>query len=89
MPATDDDNFAFHTNSFHLWPRMRSVLLGMPSTNKTFTCNLYLPLKGPDSFESLAKEEDFMAFMHRQFPDAAPLMKDMEDTIKHGPRGRL
>jgi hypothetical protein len=51
---------------------MRSVLLGMPNTNKTFTCNLFLPLKGIDSFESLSDENDFVAFMHRQFPDAAP-----------------
>lgn len=89
VPATDEGDFAFHANSFHLWPRMRSVLLGMPNTNRTFTCNLFLPLRGPDSFESLAAEEDFVAFMHRQFPDAARLMKDMRDTVRHGPRGRL
>lgn len=78
-----------HVNSFHLWPRMKSVLLGMPNTNKTFTCNLFMPLKGPDSFESLAKEEDFADYMHRQFPDVAHLMTDLLDTIRTGPRGRL
>lgn len=65
VPPTDTGDFAFHVNSFHLWPRTRAVLLGMPNTNKTFTCNLFLPLKGPDSFESLAKEEDFAAYMNR------------------------
>lgn len=64
-------------------------MLAMPNTNGTFTSNLFMPLKGPDSFESLSKEEDFIAFMHRQFPDAAPLMTCMLDTIRNGPRGRL
>lgn len=89
VPATPDGGFYFHTHSFHLWPRFRSVLLAMPNTNGTFTCNLFLPLKGPDSFESLSKEEDFAEYMYKQFPDAAPLMTTMMDTIKHGPRGRL
>ena len=61
----------------------------MANRNGSFTCNLFLPLKGPDSFESLSKEEDFEAFMLKQFPDAAPLMTTMLDTIRHGPRGRL
>ena len=79
-----------HINSFHLWPRKKCTLLAMPNTNKTFTANLYLPLKGPNSFESLADENDFLSFMYQEFPDVAPLMKDtMLDTIRNGPRGRL
>jgi len=40
-------------------------MLAMANTDKSFTSNLFLPLKGPDSFETLDKEEDFVAFMHR------------------------
>ncbi|CDW76247.1 kynurenine 3-monooxygenase [Stylonychia lemnae] len=89
IPANQDGGFVYHTNSFHLWPRFRSVMLAMANTDGSFTGNLFLPLKGPDSFESLAKEQDFVDFMYRQFPDAAPLMPGMLDTIRNGPRGRL
>ena len=70
---------------------MVCTMLAMANTDKTFTANLYMPIKGAKvSFEALSKEEDFVAFMHEYFPDASKHMQSsMLQTIRHGPRSRL
>jgi kynurenine 3-monooxygenase len=68
---------------------MKFTMLAMANIDKSFTCNLFLPLKGENSFESLANEEDFYNFMMKEFPDATKHMPGVRDTIKNGKRGRL
>lgn len=90
IPPNEQGDFAIEKSAFHIWPRMVCTMLAMANTDKTFTANLYMPLKGKVSFESLSKEEDFVAFMHEYFPDASKHMAStMLNTIRSGPRGRL
>jgi kynurenine 3-monooxygenase len=89
VPPTSDGKFIFHENSLHVWPRLKFTMLAMPNYDRSFTCNLFIPLKGENSFEQLSNEEDLYNFMMQEFPDAAIHMKNIRQTIISGKRGRL
>ena len=48
-----------------------------------------MPFKGKTSFEALKVDEDFINFMHKSFPELAPNMPSLEETIKSGPRSKI
>lgn len=54
-----------------MWTNDDFHIIAMPNKNKSFTCNLFLPLEGEISFESLKTNEDFNKFMHMYFPELA------------------
>jgi kynurenine 3-monooxygenase len=77
IPVTSEDDFALNPDYIHLWPREKYILIGMPNTNKTFTCNLFFPKQGEISFATYNTPEKFEAFIKEQFPTAAKYMSDI------------
>ncbi|MEZ4457260.1 MAG: FAD-dependent monooxygenase [Gemmatimonadales bacterium] len=73
----------------HIWPRQRFMMMAMANPEGTFTVTLYLPMTGPNGFDSLRTREDVSAFFQREFPDAVPLMPTLlEDFFAH-PTGSM
>ena len=50
------------------------MLIALPNPDGTFTCTLFFPYEGPESFESLDTVEKARAFFEEEFPDALELM---------------
>lgn len=88
IPALDGD-FAMDKNALHIWPRGHFMMIALPNPNKTFTCTLFMPFEGADSFDSLKTEGDIQAFMEKNFADAVPLMPTMMEDFTHNPVGSL
>ena len=65
------------------------MMLGMPNLDKTFTCNVFMPLKGEISFETFKAPEDFEKFVHTYFPDAAEIMPSIIENYTTRKVGRL
>lgn len=76
-------------NSLHIWPRGEYMLIALPNPDKTFTCTLFYPFKGPHSFESIKTEQDLLNFFNEMFPDAVPLMPDLVKDFFQNPTGSL
>jgi kynurenine 3-monooxygenase len=89
IPATPDGNFAMDVNSLHIWPRGHFMMIALPNPNKTFTCTLFMPFEGKDSFGILNTEEEITAFMNMHFADAVPLMPTMLEDFMNNPVGSL
>lgn len=84
-----DGEFTMQKNSLHIWPRGEYMLIALPNPDKTFTCTLFYPFKGPHSFESIKTEQDLLNFFNEMFPDAVPLMPDLVKDFFQNPTGSL
>jgi len=65
------------------------MLIALPNLDGSFTCTLFFPFEGAESFAALKSKEDVEAFFARVFPDAVPLMPTLSDDYFHNPTGSL
>lgn len=87
-PGADGD-FALSPDALHIWPRGGFMLIALPNRNKTFTATLFLPKQGDGvSFASLARGS-VSGFFEREFPDAAPLIPELQTEFEAHPTGSL
>lgn len=88
MPPKNKD-FAVDPNALHIWPRNRFMLIALPNLDKSFTCTLFLPFKGPDSFEEIDKSKDPNSFFQKYFPDALDCIPEIEKQFDDHPTSSL
>lgn len=65
------------------------MLIALPNVDGTFTVTLFLPLAGPDGFESLRDAAAVREFFSRHFPDALELMPDLAEEFLTNPVGKM
>ena len=88
QPA-EGGGFRLEKNALHIWPRGTYMLIALPNFEGSFTCTLFLPFKGSQSFEKLVDGGAVSAFFNEQFPDAVPLLSDLEGTFFENPTGTM
>jgi kynurenine 3-monooxygenase len=76
-------------HALHIWPRGTFMMIALPNQDGSFTCTLFWPYEGPNSFAALRAEADILAFFRRQFPDTVPLLPNLVDAFLHNPTGAL
>jgi kynurenine 3-monooxygenase len=74
IPPTADGEFAMEVNALHIWPRKDYMLIALPNLDRTFTCTLFFPFTGAQSFEQLDSPEKVRSFFESTFPDVIKLM---------------
>ena len=89
IPASPGRGFVFENNALHIWPRESFMMIALPNPDESFTCTLFLPFEGSQSFASLSDEKRVLHFMTEQFPDAVPHMPNMLDEFRKHPTGSL
>ncbi|HEY2590317.1 MAG TPA: NAD(P)/FAD-dependent oxidoreductase, partial [Steroidobacteraceae bacterium] len=80
---------ALDPNALHVWPRRGFMLIALPNTDGSFTATLFLPRQGAQGFAVLGGGGTVDAFFAREFPDARPLVPDLERQFHEHPQGRL
>ncbi|XLS28308.1 FAD-dependent oxidoreductase [Flavobacteriaceae bacterium M23B6Z8] len=84
IPPNEDGSHKLHKNALHIWPRGRFMLIALPNLDGSFTCTLFMPFEGKDSFESLQTEAEVQQFFEKHFPvimeDIPNLMRDFFDN---------
>jgi kynurenine 3-monooxygenase len=66
-------------NALHIWPRAEFMLIALPNTDGSFTCTLFLPFEGKNSFASIRNTNDLRSFFENFFPDALSLIEMVEE----------
>ena len=89
IPPTADGEFAMEPNALHIWPRGGYMMIALPNKDRTFTCTIFWPFKGPHSFEAVAGESDVRSFFETHFPDAVPLMPTLVEDYRQNPTSSL
>jgi len=89
IPPGEKDSFLMEKNALHIWPRGGYMLIALPNLDGSFTCTLFFPFEGKDSFEAIKTPADCLAFFKRVFPDVVPLMPTLTEDFFTNPTGSL
>ena len=69
LPANEDGSYKLDKNSLHIWPRGRFMLIALANEDGSFTCTLFMPFEGENSFAELKTDADVDRFFKATFPD--------------------
>ncbi|MDH7445022.1 FAD-dependent oxidoreductase [Aquimarina sp. 2201CG14-23] len=89
IPANSYGTHKLDKNSLHIWPRGKFMLIALPNLDGSFTCTLFMPHEGENSFESLTNDAEVKAFWERHFPDTISLMPTLLNDFKNNPTSAL
>lgn len=89
IPPDSDGSFRLEKNALHIWPRRSFMMIALPNADCSFTCTLFWPFEGPNSFASIKNENDLMQFFNEQFPDAVQHMPTLAEDYFENPVGSL
>lgn len=84
IPANADGSHKLDKYSLHIWPRGKYMLIALPNLDGSFTCTLFMPFEGENSFASLKDEHDVASFFEKNLPDTIEVIPKLtEDFFKN------
>ena len=89
IPPSSDRGWLLEKNALHIWPRKSFMMIALPNMDGSFTCTLFLALKGDVSFEKLDSDANVIRFFEEYFPDIIPLMPDLLSHFNKNPTSTL
>jgi kynurenine 3-monooxygenase len=89
IPAGTGNSFLLEKNALHIWPRKDYMLIALPNLDGSFTCTLFFPFEGEQSFGKLNSEEKVINFFQTTFPDIIPLIPDLTLQFSQNPVSSL
>lgn len=84
-----DGAYLLDPKALHIWPRGEFMMIALPNPDGTFTATLFLPRKGPVSFEALHTEARVDQFFSEVFPGLESLVPDLVPSFLKNPLGGL
>ncbi|NES29000.1 FAD-dependent oxidoreductase [Micromonospora terminaliae] len=81
--------FALDPGALHIWPRGTSMMIALPNPDRSFTCTLFWPTHGTQSFASLGSPAAIERYFATHYPDLVPLAPNLVDDYQHNPVGVL
>ena len=89
IPANPDGTHKIEKNALHIWPRGSYMLIALPNLDGSYTCTLFSPYEGKDSFEDLNTPKKVKEFFNRVFNDFAKLTPDLVDQFFNNPTSSM
>jgi len=89
IPADHNGKYALEKEALHIWPRGKYMLIALPNPDKSFTCTLFMPYQGKESFEDFTDDETTLEFFKRVFPDATEKMPTLIQDFHENPQAPL
>lgn len=89
IPPDADGNMQMEKNFLHIWPRGNYMMIALPNTDNTFTCTLFMPFDGDNSFAGIKTEADVISFFDSRFADAKALMPTLLQDYFTNPTASL
>jgi kynurenine 3-monooxygenase len=89
IPANPDGTHKIDKNSLHIWPRGNFMLMGLSNLDGSFTCTLFMPFEGENSFEKIKTESDLTSFFSNYFPDTKEVIPELVTDYFKNPTSYL
>jgi len=89
IPANPDGTHKLDKNSFHIWPKQEFMLIAMPNTDGSFTCTLFMPFEGKNSFDSLKDKDTLKDFFAEHFPSTLDVIPNLVEDFFKNPTSTL
>ena len=83
------NKFKIDPSALHIWPRGNFMLIALPNMDKSFTCTLFMPLKGEMSFETIKNNNEVTNLFKTYFPDVLELIPTLHFDFLNNPTGEL
>ena len=89
IPANPDGTHKLDKNSLHIWPRGNFMLIALPNLDGSFTCTLFMPLEGDNSFQALHDERTVEEFFSYYFADVRDEIHNLKKYFFLNPTSTL
>lgn len=89
IPPNSDGTHKLDKNSFHIWPRGEYMLIALPNLDGSFTCTLFMPFEGENSFASLKDRKSVEAFFEKNLPDTIDVIPKLTEDFFKNPTSTL
>ncbi len=89
IPAGKDGAFLLDKNALHIWPRGEFMLIALANLDGSFTCTLFAPKTGNNSFENLEEKLAVEHYFRENFSDFFDLVPDLYDQWNTNPTSEL
>lgn len=89
IPANKDGGYKLDKNGLHIWPRGNFMLIALPNLDGSFTCTLFAPFKGENSFETLINQQKVENYFNQIFPDFTSLIDNLYEQFQQNPTSSL
>lgn len=89
IPALKNGEHQLDKNALHIWPRGEFMMIALANEDGSFTCTLFFPFEGKDSFSTLKSKEQVQHFFEKMFPDALNLMPNLVQEYFENPTSSL
>jgi kynurenine 3-monooxygenase len=89
IPPNPDGTHKLDKNSFHIWPRGNYMLIALPNLDGSFTCTLFMPFEGDNSFGALTDREEVETFFAKNFPDSIEVIPELANDFFKNPTSTL
>ncbi len=89
IPPARNGEFALDKNALHIWPRRSFMMIALPNSDGSFTCTLFWPFEGRNSFAAIRTERGLRELFENQFPDALGLMPTLAEDYFANPIGSM
>ena len=89
IPPGPGGSFQMEPNALHIWPRGGYMMIALPNQDGSFTCTLFWPFEGANSFAAIRTEDDLLRFFESTYPDAVPLMPTLRHDFFANPTSSL
>ena len=89
IPPSSKGNFLLEKNALHIWPRVNFMLIALANLDGSFTCTLFAPKKGKNSFETLNTKGRVEKYFTDIFPDFFELVPNLYEQWNANPTSSL
>ena len=89
ISANLDGTHKLQNDALHIWPRESFMLIALPNLDGSFTCTLFAPNEGDDSFSSIKTKKDVEKFFLSHFSDVIELIPDLAIQYFNNPTSSL
>lgn len=89
ISAGPGGSYALEKHALHIWPRKSFMMIALPNFDGSFTCTLFWPFEGVNSFAAITSKDELQGFFRQWFPDALPSMPQLEEEYFANPTGSM
>ncbi len=89
IPANINGTHRLEKNALHIWPRGKFMFIALPNLDGSFTCTLFMPFEGKNSFEELDSIDKVKAFFKIHFPLVKGEISDLTKDFFNNPTSAL
>ena len=89
IPSGENGSYLLDKHALHIWPRGNFMLMALANLDGSFTCTLFAPKSGKNSFEKLKTKKQVNDYFKKVFPDFLNLIPNIFDQWKKNPTSTL